>query len=71
MDVKIYKIDGEFKQNGKKHTFSIDVRALSPKTAFQRLWSNLGSKHGLKMRDIKIKASLWFTGTVILKPWQT
>jgi len=55
MDIKIYKIEGEFKQNGKTHKFATDIRALSPKTAFQRLWANFGSKHGLKMREIKIK----------------
>ncbi|MCD6522992.1 MAG: 50S ribosomal protein L18a [Candidatus Diapherotrites archaeon] len=55
MTTKIFRVKGTFRQNRKDHNFTIDVRALNAATALHRVFSNLGSRHKLKQRSIKIK----------------
>ncbi len=53
-EVKIYRIIGEYRKNLMKIRFSKEVRALKPEDALEIVFSEIGSSHKVKRRDIKI-----------------
>jgi len=56
-DMKAFRVHGEYSPRGKRwFKFSKDVIAESEKDALERVYSVMGSKHGIKRRLIKIKA---------------
>lgn len=58
-DVKIYLVSGEMMLSHDRfpewRKFSIYVRAVKPKDAIEKVYSDLGSRHKLKRYHIKIK----------------
>ncbi len=49
--IKIFRVSGTMK--GDK--FNIDVSAIDENHAIEKVYANIGSKHGIKRREIKIK----------------
>ena len=57
-DVKVYLVEGRMLLSHDKfpewRKFAIYVRALKPEHALERVYSELGSRHKLRRRHIKI-----------------
>lgn len=54
--MKAFRVSGEYSPKGKKwHRFTKDVVAENDKDALERVYSVMGSKHGIKRRLIRIK----------------
>jgi len=51
---KIFLIEGRFKSGRRLQVFTKEVRALSEKQALERLYSDIGSKHGVKRNLIHV-----------------
>ncbi|MCK4327174.1 MAG: 50S ribosomal protein L18a [Candidatus Diapherotrites archaeon] len=52
--IKIYRLKGIFGEKGAKHGFAIDVRALKPEDAKEKVYTDIGSKHKCKRREVQI-----------------
>ncbi len=56
MVMKVYRVSGLFSPKGKKwHKFTKDVVAGNEQEALEKVYSMIGSKHGIKRRLIDIK----------------
>lgn len=59
MEVKVFRVEGEMlispDHYPRRQKFVIDVRALKPEHAIEKIYSELGSRHKLKRSHIKIK----------------
>ncbi len=56
-EVKIYRVEGVMKlRSGEIRKFRVEVRALSPEHALDKVYSDLGSRHKLTRRHIKIQS---------------
>ena len=53
-EVKIFRIIGEYRKNLMKIRFSKEVRALKREDALEIVFSEIGSSHKVKRRNIKI-----------------
>ena len=53
--VKVFRVEGWFKQGGWKQTFTQELRALSEGQALDRVYSEMGSKHKVKRNLIYIR----------------
>ncbi len=54
--MKVYRVRGLYSPKGKKwHKFTKDVIAEDDTSALERVYSVMGSKHGIKRRLIKIE----------------
>lgn len=51
---KIFRIEGWFKQRKRRQSFTKEMRALSEKQVLERLYSDIGSRHGVKRNLIHI-----------------
>jgi large subunit ribosomal protein LX len=51
---KIFLIEGQFKSGRRRQVFTKEMRALSEKQALERLYSDIGSKHGVKRNLIHV-----------------
>ncbi|MFX1597484.1 MAG: 50S ribosomal protein L18Ae [Promethearchaeota archaeon] len=54
--VKNFIIKGVFKKKDRTYDFSKLVRALRKEDAIEKIYTDLGSNHRVKRRDIEIKA---------------
>ncbi|MBS7248613.1 MAG: 50S ribosomal protein L18Ae [Candidatus Jordarchaeales archaeon] len=54
-DVKVFRIEGYYAKKRKKIFFSEEVRSLSKEHALELVYSNIGSRHRVKRRDVIIK----------------
>jgi len=54
-EVKKFRITGEIKKGVSKIPFSVEFAALKKEHALQRLYSEMGSRHGARQFEIKIK----------------
>ena len=54
-EVKKFRITGEIKKGVSKIPFSVEFAALKKEHALQRLYSEMGSRHGARRFEIKIK----------------
>jgi len=59
VEVKVFRVEGEMlispDHYPRRQKFVIDVRALKPEHAIERVYSELGSRHKLKRSHIKIR----------------
>lgn len=53
--VKIFQITGWFKHDNQKQEFTKEMRAQTKDGVIERLYSDIGSKHGVKRNLIHIK----------------
>jgi large subunit ribosomal protein LX len=53
--VKKYRITGQIKKGKTLIPFSVEFRALKEEHAIQRLYSEMGSRHGARQFEITIK----------------
>ena len=53
-EVKIFRVIGEYRKNLMKIRFSKEVRALKQEDALEIVFSEIGSNHKVKRRNIKI-----------------
>jgi len=54
-EVKKFKITGEIKKGVSKIPFSVEFAALKKEHALQRLYAEMGSRHGARQFEIRIK----------------
>jgi len=52
--IKVYRLKGIFGEKGAKQDFTIDVRATKPEDATEKAYTDIGSKHKCKRREIRI-----------------
>lgn len=52
---KIFEVKGDYKTSKGLQAFTKSINALNENHAKERTFALLGSKHGLKRREIKIK----------------
>ena len=55
-EVKTYRVKGIMPMGFLRSTFVKEVRALKPEHALEKIYSELGSRHKLKRKRIKILA---------------
>ena len=53
-EVKIFRVSGKITKPNFRTEFEKEVRALKPKQAIEKIYMELGSKHGVKRFHIKI-----------------
>jgi large subunit ribosomal protein LX len=53
--VKKFRITGEIKKGIHKIPFSVEFNALKKEHALQRLYAEMGSRHGARRFEIKIR----------------
>ncbi|MFX0113628.1 MAG: 50S ribosomal protein L18Ae [Candidatus Hodarchaeota archaeon] len=53
-DVKVFLVEGSYREKNQRAMFKKEIRALQPEHAKERIYRELGSRHKLKMRDISI-----------------
>ncbi len=54
-EVKVFRIEGYYVKKRKKIFFSEEMRALSKEHALELIYSNIGSRHRVKRRDVIIE----------------
>jgi len=52
--VDVYRVKGSFNDSMKDQVFTIDVLESKPENAKERIYKQIGSKHGAKRNTIKI-----------------
>ncbi|ADP76968.1 LSU ribosomal protein LX [Methanothermus fervidus DSM 2088] len=55
MDTKTYKVRGKFKMGEEMQPFTKEVRALSKKEVYEKIYSEFGGRHGVSRREIIIE----------------
>jgi large subunit ribosomal protein LX len=53
-EVKKFKITGEIKKGQTRIPFSVEFNAMKEADALQRLYSEMGSRHGARRFEIKV-----------------
>lgn len=53
-EVKKFKITGQIRKHQHKIPFSVEYSALKEEHAIQRVYSEMGSRHGARRFEIKI-----------------
>ncbi len=53
-EVKKFRITGEIKKGKTRIPFSVEFNALKEEQALQRMYSEMGSRHGARKFEIKI-----------------
>ncbi len=54
--VEVYRVKGSFGERMDKQVFTIDVLATKPEDAKEKIYANVGSKHRVKRRLIRIES---------------
>ena len=54
MDTKVWRAVGKYKKNKRTFTFTKELIALKESHARERIFSELGSRHRVKRRNIEI-----------------
>ena len=54
-EVKKFRITGEIKKGVSKIPFSVEFKALKKEHALERLYSEMGSRHGARQFEIRVK----------------
>lgn len=54
MDTKVWRAVGKYRKNKRTFTFTKELIALKESHARERIFSDLGSRHRVKRRDIEI-----------------
>lgn len=54
-NVKIYRITGHYRKGRTKIPISMDVRTTSEEAALERVYTDIGSRHYVKRKDIFIE----------------
>jgi ribosomal protein L20A (L18A) len=52
--VKVFLVEGSYREKNQRAKFKKEIRALQPEHAKERLYRELGSRHKLKMKNISI-----------------
>jgi len=56
VEVKIYRVEGYMRlRTGEARKFRIEARGLSPEHVLEKVYSELGSRHKLSRKHIKIE----------------
>ncbi|MHA1637495.1 MAG: 50S ribosomal protein L18Ae [Candidatus Thorarchaeota archaeon] len=55
MSSKIWRATGEYKKERRMFTFAVEMLALKEKHVIEHVYSDLGSKHRVKRREIEFK----------------
>jgi large subunit ribosomal protein LX len=53
-EVKKFRITGEIKKGKSRIPFSVEFNAMKEEHALQRIYSEMGSRHGARRFEIKI-----------------
>lgn len=54
-EVKVFRVDGYYSKKKRKFYFSEEMRALSKDHVLEIIYSNIGSRHKVKRRDVVIE----------------
>lgn len=53
-EVKTFRITGEVKKAHATMPFSLEIRAMKDQDAIERIYTDMGSRHKAKRREIKL-----------------
>ena len=55
MKTKIYRIEGRFTMGDQTQVFAKELKSVSEENAFEKIYSEFGSKHGINRNQINIE----------------
>ncbi len=53
-EAKIYRVQGHYRKNKRNIPLTMDIRATKEREVLEKVFAEVGSRHGVKRKDIMI-----------------